>query len=222
MCLVGLYVDGREIAARNGAYPKPSPPPTSYHFGHDPFDEELSDEDQDSRWSMASCHLIAIPLQPELVILSHRLGPRYQGNFQDGSLFRFLTYQMYTSINVHLFGWQGRANSHGPDYKDGSAILSKGLTGDFGFDESQVIISLNPSGMMEDPEQAEASGIRVVGNTGSWHAGKDTYATVVGDVVCSRAKPLDLAVWRAGGPAIALELIKFSTVCCFIPDEFIF
>src|ERR1700733_11310100 len=44
-----LYVDGREVASRNGVYPKPSPPPTLYHFGSDSF----SEDDISPRWSMA-------------------------------------------------------------------------------------------------------------------------------------------------------------------------
>lgn len=207
---LGFYLDGREVAAQSSIYPKPSPPPTSYHFGHDPFDEDYEDDEEQSRWSMSSCHVIATSLSPDFIMLAHRLGPRYQGNFQDASLFRFLTYQMYTSINVHLFHGQQAAKPGDPGR---NASLAKGLTGDVGFDEGQVILALSPAGTMEDPEQPEMSGIYVVQNTGQWNSKSDTYARVIGDVWTSRSRPFDVALWRAGGPFIVLELIHYSTVC---------
>ncbi|KAF8315416.1 beach-domain-containing protein [Clavulina sp. PMI_390] len=206
---IRIFVDGREVAAGHSGYPKPSPPPTSHITGYDSFDEDLSDGDRSSRWSLASCHILALPLQPELVLLGHRLGAKVQTNFQDASLFRFLTYQMYTSINVHLFGWHGRPNASGQDRNDGLAVLSKGLTGNVGFDESQIILSLHPNNFMDDPNFEESSGVHVVRNTGTNVA--DTFARVEGDVICSRAQPLDLALWKAGGPAVTLEMIRLST-----------
>lgn len=202
-------MDGREVAALSSVYPKPSPPPTSYHFGNDPFDDEADEELPVPRWSMASCQVFALALHADLVLLMHRLGPRYYGNFQDGSLFRFLTYQMYTSISVHLFRLH---KTTGPDSKDsGVATITGALGGDVGFNENQIILSLNPGGLMDDPEQPELSGVKLVRNTGQWDT-TDTFASVVGDVVVSRAQALDDALWRVGGPAIALELVHFSSV----------
>lgn len=203
-----LYVDGREVASCNGVYPKPSPPPTSYHFGSDPFSEDPYD-DTSLRWSMASCHVIAIPLPPDTVLSIHRIGPRYQGNFQDGSLFRFLTYQMYTSLNVHVFARQAANGT--------ASLVSKGLAGDMGFNEEQVILSLNPSGLMDGPDQPEYSGIQIVQNTGQWNTISSTFAQTLGDFASSHAHSFDVALWRAGGPSVPLELIRFSTACGYSP-----
>lgn len=213
--LLDLYVDGREVASRNSVYPKPSPPPTSYNFGSDPFSEG-SEDDISPRWSMASCHVIAVPLPPDVVILTHRIGPRYHGNFQDGSLFRFLTYQMYTSVNVRVFARQAHS-AQGRDTRETASLVSKGLAGDMGFTEEQVILSLNPGGVMDHPDQPNCSGIQVVQNTGQWNNAATTFAQTSGDFTFSRAHSFDVALWRAGGPAIPLELIRFSMACTRSP-----
>lgn len=214
-CFLVLYVDGREVASRNGIYPKPSPPPTSYHLGSDPF-VESSEDDMDLRWSMASCHVIAVPLPTDIVLLTHRIGPRYHGNFQDGSLFRFLTYQMYTSVNVHVFARQSHS-TQGQGAKDTASLVSRGLAGDMGFIEEQVMLSLNPGGVTDDPNQPKYSGIRVVQNTGQWNNLGTTFARISGDFAISRAYSFDIALWRAGGPAVPLELIRFSMACGHSP-----
>jgi hypothetical protein len=112
---------------------------------------------------------------------------------------------MYTSLNVHVFAR--------PAGRDTASLVSKGLAGDMGFNEEQVILSLNPSGVMDDPDQSEYPGTRVVQNTGQWNAVASTFAKTSGDFASSHAHSFDVALWRAGGPSVPLELIRFSTAC---------
>lgn len=108
-------------------------------------------------------------------------------------------------------------------------MLSKALLGDPGFDETFVILSASPRGLISDDPDATTLGERelleatvrdnmssgsrykLVRNTGRW-LDKESYAVLKGDVAVSRAQSLDVALWRVGGPSITLELIRSSTV----------
>lgn len=52
-----------------------------------------------SRWSLASCQLVLIPVPEELLFVYKNLGPSYVGNFQD-SLGSFQTYSTSTALNL--------------------------------------------------------------------------------------------------------------------------
>lgn len=132
---------------------------------------------------------------------------------------------MYTSLNVHLSNLRSIPNS--PDAKDATTVLSKALIGDPGFDETSVIVSLSPRGALpelDNPTLEEStileaarqevslgSEVKLIRSTGRWTE-KDAYAVLKGDVIISRAQSLDISLWRVGGPAIVLELIRASTV----------
>ncbi|KAG9311479.1 hypothetical protein JVU11DRAFT_8594 [Chiua virens] len=61
----------------------------------------LGDKQSDgaSSWCVVSAYLLSTPLDDELPRFVHHLGPRYEGDFQDRALIRFLTYEASTSLN---------------------------------------------------------------------------------------------------------------------------
>ncbi|KAF8327734.1 beach-domain-containing protein [Cantharellus anzutake] len=201
-----LYVDGHEIQSESSVFPKPSPPPTTYHIGCDP---SLLDFFPQSKWSMATSHLIGCPLSSDLVLLAHHLGPRYIGNFQDAALYRFLTYEASTSLNIHMFGNQSSFSSKS-GITDGAKVISKALAGDVGFNEDDILLSLSPYGVKNDPDEDENSGVQVVTNASGVQRSNGVVASMLGDVYVAQLKCLDDSVRRMGGPAIALKIIQ----CC--------
>ncbi len=201
----GLYVDGREVGSESAVYPKPSPPPTTYYIGCDP---SVLDFVPRSRWSLATSHLIAHPLPSSLVLLAHHLGPRYIGNFQDASLYRFLTYEASTSLNIYVFDNQTPVSSK-PRAPDGAKLISRALVGDIAFNENDILLSLSPHGVENDPNE-ESSGIQVVTNASGVQRSNGVVASISGDVYVAQLKCLDENVRRMGGPSIVLKIIQ----CC--------
>ena len=201
----GLYVDGREVVSGSAVYPKPSPPPTTYHIGCDPSVDSVPQ----SRWSLATSHLIAHPLSSDLVLLAHHLGPRYIGNFQDASLYRFLTYEASTSLNIHMFDNQSPISSI-PRAADGAKVISKALVGDIPFNENDILLSLSPYGVENDPSEDQNSGTQVVTNASGVRRWKGVVASMFGDVYVAQLKCLDESVRQMGGPSVVLKIIQ----CC--------
>lgn len=201
---LGLYVDGNPSSTLNATYPKPSPPPTTFHLGCDPAISPRSR----CRWSLACAHLLALPLSGDLTRLIHRLGPRYVGNFQDTSLFRFLTYEASTSLNIHIFENTPAipVNATGNAAPEG-VTLAKALTGGIGFSEEQILFTLSPKGVTTDP----MSGSQTVVNAAKDHALQEA-AELKGDVCVCPVQCMDIVVWRLGGPAIPLRLIEIALV----------
>lgn len=201
---LGLYIDGNPSTTLNATYPKPSPPPTTFYLGCDPT---LSPRSR-CRWSLASAHLLSLPLSADLTRLIHRLGPRYVGNFQDTSLFRFLTYEASTSLNIHIFenAPVTPVNSAGSAAPEG-ATLAKALTGGIGFSEEQILFTLSPRGVATD----SISGVQTVLNAAKDQTTQER-ADLKGDIRVCQVQCMDVAVWRLGGPAIPLQLIEIASV----------
>jgi hypothetical protein len=135
---------------------------------------------------------------------------------------------MYTSLNVHLFHLRSIPGSK--EAKEAADLLSNALVGGgVGFDENHVILSLSPSGAINlercasnqtgtivakpnDPERA-----RLVRNSGRWND-RETFASIKDGTIVSKSQSLDIALWRIGGPAVALEVIRTTKVIMDLID----
>lgn len=86
----GLFVDGVLTDTQHWIYPpSQTAQPLTYTIGSDHEDASL-------RWCVASMYLLSTPMGNDLPRLIHHLGTRYNGNFQDKTMVRFLTYEAST------------------------------------------------------------------------------------------------------------------------------
>lgn len=183
-----------------------------------------------SRWSLASAHLIDDVLSDDLIAVYHRLGPRYNGNFQD-CLGSFQTYEASAALGM-------RNELIHPGKDDSSDIISaiRGKAGAL-MAESRLILSILPTAIIGDhaarhePQSQLIRGLnRTAGNNlyqlthGSGtslavnaavpaldEALIRSYGTSVltGEPVVVIPEPLDDAMWRLGGySAITLKRIE--------------
>ena len=91
-----------------------------------------------SRWSMASAHLIEDVLSDDFVAVHHALGPRYQGNFQD-SLGSFQTYRASAAL-----GLRDEARSTGKDQSSDIVRAIRGKASNL-LPESKILLSILPT-----------------------------------------------------------------------------
>ncbi|TGO43377.1 hypothetical protein BHYA_0001g00040 [Botrytis hyacinthi] len=245
-----LYVDGEFAEQVKCQYPAPPPPTnastesfasfTSTSAKAHPVQAFLGTP-QDlstrlgrgvvfSRWSLASAHLIEDVISDDLVAVYYRLGPRYNGNFQD-CMGSFQTYEASAALGM-------RQELMHPGKEDNSDIL-KAIRGKASIlvPESRIILSILPTAILgeEDrlkgPESQLLRGLnRTASNNlfqlthnsgnsvainGSTPAINDALtrahgtAILTGEPVVIVPQALDDAMWRLGGfTAIGLKLVE--------------
>lgn len=117
-----LYVDGEFVEQIRSAYPNPPPPPPLSNASTESFASFNSSSSKTnpvqaflgtprdlstqigpglvlSKWSLASAHLFEDIMSDDFLAVHFRLGPRYQGNFQD-CLGGFQTYEASASLGL--------------------------------------------------------------------------------------------------------------------------
>lgn len=248
-----LYVDGEFVEQVKCQYPAP-PPPT--HPGNESFSAFTSSTTktnpvqaflgtpQDlstrlgpgvvfSRWSLASAHLFEDALSDDLVAVYFRLGPRYNGNFQD-CLGSFQTYEASAAL-----GMRNELMHPGKDESSDiiSAIREKASNL---VPESKILLSILPSAVMGDDDRHkinESQLLRGLNRVASNNLFQLTHnngtslainaavpsinealvrnqgtAVLTGDPVVIVPQSLDNTLWRLGGLAgIALKLVEDAT-----------
>ena len=183
-----------------------------------------------SRWSLASAHLFEDALSDDLIAVYYRLGPRYNGNFQD-CLGSFQTYEASAAL-----GMRNELMHPGKDENSDiiSAIREKAS---ILVPESRILLSILPTAVLGDEDRhksSESQLLRGLNRTAASNLYQLTNklgtalainsaipcinealvrvqgtAVLTGDPVVIIPQPLDDTLWRLGGfTAIALKLIE--------------
>lgn len=186
-----------------------------------------------TKLSIAAFHLFQEALSDELVAVYHKLGPRYNGNFQD-CLGSFLTYHASADLNLY------NELLH-PAKEERSEILSAmrykaGVI----LPESRILLSISPSAVMDDDDRnhidesqlvkslskAAAKNLRYYTRTAGHRIAINAavpsindalcqvngVAVLAGDPVVVVPQSLDDASWRVGGnAAIGLKLVELAS-----------
>ncbi|KAK4989327.1 Beige protein-like 1 [Elasticomyces elasticus] len=171
-----LYVDGEFVEQVKCAYPEPPPLLQNSNEGSASAKSDSTKRKhvqaffgtpQDlalrlgrnavrSRWSLASAHLFEGVLSDELVAVYAKLGPRYNGNFQD-QLATLLTYRASAELNRH------NEVLH-PEKSETSDILTATQNrGSAVLLESRVLLSISPLAVIDPEAASDANSVLVQG-----------------------------------------------------------
>jgi hypothetical protein len=194
----GMFVDGTVTDAMQWVYPKPEPvPQTGTWVLGDSAGSPLS-------WSLASAHLLGVPLADDVLRLVHHLSPRYAGAFQGAQLARMLTYESATSLSIHLFALAAAGAG-------GVSPLVKALRDGLGIPESALVFSVSPGSVVAPARPTDRRGSRLsLADDGAGTRARERGWRLDGDVVLAAGFCLDLAVWRLGGAAVPLRLVVLA------------
>ncbi|KAK6087756.1 beige/BEACH domain-containing protein [Seiridium cupressi] len=246
-----LYVNGEFVEQIRAPYPSP-PPPTN--ASTESFASFTSSNNRprpvlafigtpkelatylghgliDTKLSLASTHLFEDALSDELLAVASRLGPRYQGNFQD-CLGGFQTYEASAAL--------GLRNDMVTTGKDGSSDILKVIRDKAGYvlPEQRILLSMMPSSIFreKDPlgdsqlfralsrgpantlvQMTLKNGIGVAINTAQPSVNdalirSSGVSVLMGEPIIAVPQYLDDAMWRlAGFTPLALKLIERSS-----------
>jgi len=186
-----------------------------------------------SRWSLASAHLLEDVLSDDLVAVYYRLGPRYNGNFQD-CLGSFQTYEASAALGMRqelmhpgkdesseiLSAITQKASTLVPESRVLLSILPTAILGDDNgskADESQLIRGLNRTAANNLFQLTHNSGTCVAINAAVPSINEAltrSHGTTIltGEPVVIVPQSLDDAMWRLGGfTGITLKLVENAT-----------
>ena len=99
-----------------------------------------------TRWSLASAHLFSEVLSEELVAAYEKVGPRYNGNFQD-CLGSFQTYRASAEINLY------NETLHPGKEEKSDIVTAMRLKASNLLDESRIMLSISPSNVLDDDDR---------------------------------------------------------------------
>jgi hypothetical protein len=248
-----LYVDGEFVEQVKSQYP--APPPTS-NSSTDSFTSFTSSTaktvpvqaflgtPQDlssrlgrgvvfSRWSLASAHLFEDCLSDDLIAVYYRLGPRYNGNFQD-CLGSFQTYEASAALGMRnelmhpgkdessdiITAIREKAGTLVPESRILLSILPSAVLGDDGrvkSNESQLVRGLNRSASNNLYQSTHNSGASLAINAAIPSVNEALVraqgtTVLTGEPVVIVPQALDDALWRLGGfSGIALKMVEDAT-----------
>jgi len=186
-----------------------------------------------SKWTLASAHLFEDALSDDLLAVHHRLGPRYQGNFQD-SLGGFQTYAASAAL--------GLRNEMLHPGKDDSSDIIKAIREKASalMPEGRILLGFLPTGILYDeclsrdslvsralPRAAHNSLVHRMKRHGSTIAINTAVPSLTdallvqhgvgiltGKPVVAAPSHLDENFWRlAGFTPVALKLLQRATTC---------
>ena len=170
--------------------------------------------DRASGWCIVSAYLLSTTLgdfsfmfapfcrssrtDDELPRFIHHLGPKYEGNFQDRTLVRFLTYEASTSLNMHMVG-SGSASGETP--------LKKAIRDGVLINEASVLCKLVTKDLAHFPpldvhpllKRHDSSSI-----------------TISGPLLAIPCRPLELSLWSIGGAQLVLCLVSLAEVSAVV------
>ncbi|KAH0538184.1 hypothetical protein FGG08_005200 [Glutinoglossum americanum] len=185
-----------------------------------------------SRWSLASAHLFDESLSDDLIAVHYRLGPRYNGNFQD-CLGSFQTYEASAALNMRneimhpgkeekseiVSAIRQKASSILPESRILLNISPTAVLDDDdrnNIDESQLIKSLSKSAAKNLQQLTRSGGNAIVIN-GAVPFINDALtqphgvATLTGEPIVVVPQSLDDASWRVGGSAaVGIKLVEMA------------
>ncbi|KAF2104564.1 beach-domain-containing protein [Rhizodiscina lignyota] len=184
-----------------------------------------------TRWSLASFHLLSEALSDELVTVFQKLGPRYNGNFQD-CLGSFQTYQASAELNLY------NELLH-PGKEEQSEIVAaiKGK-GSSVLPEDRILLSISPINVLDDDDRNNIDESQLI-KALSKHAGRNLakyihsgnaivingavasindaltqshgVGILTGEPIVAVPQALDDMIWRLDGCApLCLKLIELA------------
>jgi hypothetical protein len=186
-----------------------------------------------SRWSLASAHLLEDVLSDDLIAVYHRLGPRYNGNFQD-CLGSFQTYEASAALGMRnelihpgkdessdiLAAIREKASSLVPENRILLSILPTTVVGDDDLHkhhESQLLRGLNRTASSNLFQLTHNNGTSLAINAAIPSINEALTrahgtAVLTGEPIVIVPQSLDDTMWRLGGFAgIALKLVENAT-----------
>ncbi|KAL4077210.1 hypothetical protein V8B97DRAFT_1866535 [Scleroderma yunnanense] len=187
---VRIFIDGALTEPFDWTYPKAPDTPARGQFtvGDATSGKTLS-------WCIASSYLISAPLDDGLIKFVHALGPRYHGNFQDKTLARFLTYDVSTSLNMHLLG-----SVSGED----NSSLSKAIHDGPLLNENFILVKVVPEDTITSPPFDPHSALALQG-------GSSILSCITrGDVCAITFQTFDVVLWGIGGARLTLRLVQLA------------
>jgi beige protein homolog 1 len=190
-----------------------------------------------TKMSLASTHLFEDALSDEILAVASRLGPRYQGNFQD-CLGGFQTYEASATL--------GLRNDMVTTSKDGSSDILKVIRDKAGYvlPEQRLLLSMMPSSIFKEKDPLGDSqlfralsrgpantlmqmtikgGVGVAINTAQPSVNDaliraNGVSVLTGDPIVAIPQYLDDSMWRlAGFTPVALKMIER----CSTPDALV-
>ncbi|EPQ51421.1 beach-domain-containing protein [Gloeophyllum trabeum ATCC 11539] len=195
---IRIYIDGVLTETLNWQYPK-----SLYTAGVGTYLLGDDVESTRARWCITSTFLLSSPLGDDLPRLVHHLGPRYDAYFQSREIVKFLTYEAATSLNIYISGLS--KDTATPE----SSALLKAIKGSAAIGEQAMVFALHRSNVcLEDAEDVlDEEGSLEMARAGNLRRGFRGR----GDVRAIEAHTLDVAMWRIGGPSLALKLIQLAS-----------
>ena len=186
-----------------------------------------------SRWSLASAHLLEDVLSDDLIAVYHRLGPRYNGNFQD-CLGSFQTYEASAALGMRnelihpgkdensdiLAAIREKASSLVPENRMLLSILPTAVLGDddrHKNQESQLLRGLNRTASSNLFQLTHNSGTSLAINAAIPSINEaltraQGTTVLTGEPVVIVPQSIDDTFWRLGGFAgIVLKLVENAT-----------
>lgn len=184
-----------------------------------------------SKWSLASAHLFEDVLSDDLLAVHYRLGPRYQGNFQD-CLGGFQTYEASAALGLRnevfhpgkdessdiLRAIRDKASSIVPESKILMSTLPRAVfRSDGTFLDSQLFRSLSRTAASNLLQLTTKSGTGVAINVAVPCANdalirSNGVSIMTGDPILAIPYYFDDNLWRLGGfTPVALKLVERAT-----------
>ncbi|KAK4187265.1 beige protein 1 [Podospora australis] len=186
-----------------------------------------------SRWSLASAHLFEDVLSDDLLAVHFRLGPRYQGNFQD-CLGGFQTYEASAALGLRnevfhpgkdensdiLRAIRDKASTIVPEHKVLLSILPRAVfRADGRYMDSMLFRSLSRNSASSLLHTTIKTGVPVAIN-GAVPCINDALirnngvSLLTGDPILATPYNFDDDFWRLGGfTPLALKLVERSSSC---------
>ncbi|KAI9695386.1 MAG: hypothetical protein M1820_008641, partial [Bogoriella megaspora] len=185
-----------------------------------------------TKWSLASAHLFSEAISEELVTAYQKLGPRYNGNFQD-CLGSFQTYRASAEVNLY------NESLHPGKEENSDIIRAMRFKASSILDESRIIFSISPNNVLDDDDRNNVDESQLIKSLSKPAAKSLQYYTrsgsnavvinaavpaindalththgvaiLTGEPVVAIPQPLDEASWRlAGSVSVGLRLLQMA------------
>lgn len=158
---------------------------------------------------------LTLSVADDLPFLIQHLGPRYVAHFQTKHLVRFLTYEAATSLNIHLSNdaVSGTGKYHKSLPSPPRLPLISAIKDGMGIGEESFYFSLSTNGLVTkiNPETGFDDIYVQSGAAGSKSTSR-TKIEIHGTVTPVKNECLDIALWRIGGPSVALRIVELASV----------
>lgn len=219
-----FYINGVRVGAVRVAYPVPKPGLKLEHqrrfegiqvnVGRAPIqDNEVPEADtsfaraEDNEWLLGRALMLDEVVNEDLVMLMHRLGPRYHGNYQE-ALGKFLTYENATAINVHLHTMAQAAKQKTLALLPSNSAVVRAVRTGPAIAEDSIAFSLNAKDTFDgDYDHVLNAAIPHAARARDFKFGR---AELHGAVFPFSTVDLDVGITTVGGAVVALKMIDIA------------